>query len=191
MDRRVVVMTDGGAWLGARLGMEHPVTTVTSTTTTGDQAGARVRRIAALMAAAVVLAFGALHARAGADADAASALVLPGPDTPIAVPTFVFDDNPDPDQCGIPQPMGSGYTGTLHGSVDGEIVEPMVYLYDSHLRLEVRGQVRAGSEVEVVMYQLNPVLDYYYVRFGAEDGRSVEGWVPAPLLEVHARNQPG
>lgn len=172
--------------------MDERVTTTTAATavtTTRVDAGARVRRIAALLAAAVVLTLGALHARA--DADAADALVLPGPDGPIAIPTFVFDDNPDPDQCGIPQPMGSGYTGTLHGTVDGALVEPMVYLYDSHLRVEVRGTIRAGSVVEVVMYQSNPVLDYFFVRFRAQDGRSVEGWVPAPLLDVHARNQGG
>jgi hypothetical protein len=156
-------------------------------TTTADP-GTRVRLVAAILAAAV-LAIGALSARAAANAD--DPLVLPGPDAPIAIPAFVFEDNPDPDQCGIPQPMGSGYTGTLHGSVDGEVVEPMVYLYDSHLRAEVRGQVRAGSVVEVVMYQLNPVLDYYFVRFRADDGRSVEGWVPAPLLDVHERNRDG
>jgi len=154
-------------------------------TTTADP-GARVRHVAAILAAAV-LAIGALSMSAAADAD--DALVLPGPDAPIAIPTFVFEDNPDPDQCGIPQPMGSGYTGTLHGSVDGEVVEPMVYLYDSHLRAEVRGQVRAGSVVEVVMVQLNPVLDYYFVRFRAADGRSVEGWVPAPFLDVHERSR--
>lgn len=158
------------------------------TTTTADR-GARLRPIAALLAAALVLALGALHTRAAADTE--DSLLLPAADAPIAVPTFVFDDNPDPDQCGIPQPMGSGYTGTLHGTVDGELVEPMVYLYDSHLRAEVRGQVRAGSGVEVVMVQLNPVLDYYFVRFRADDGRSVEGWVPAPFLDLHERNRDG
>ena len=169
--------------------MEEPVTTTTSPATTSAGRGVRVRRVAALLAAAGVLALVALQARA--NADIADALILPGPDAPIAIPAFVFDDNPDPDQCGIPQRMGSGYTGTLHGTVDGELVEPMVYLYDSHLRSAVRGKVRAGSVVEVVMYQLNPVLDYYFVRFVADDGRRVEGWVPAPLLEVHERNRDG
>jgi hypothetical protein len=150
--------------------------------TTVDRTAQRLRRTVAL-----VLALVALNAAAGADRGAD--LVLPGPDAPIAVPDFVFDDNPDPDECGIPQSMGGGYRGTLHGSVDGVVVEPMVYLYGSHLRAEVRGTVRAGSVVEVVMYQSNPVLDYYLVRFRSEDGRSVEGWVPAPLLEVHSRER--
>ncbi|TVR85034.1 MAG: hypothetical protein EA416_17735 [Trueperaceae bacterium] len=158
------------------------------TTTPTADAGARVRQVAALVAAAVVLALGALATHAGAETDPSAALVLPTPDAPIEVPTFVFDDNPDPDQCGIPQPMGSGYTGTLHGSVDGVVVEPMVHLYDSHLRSEVHGTVQAGSVVEVVMYQSNPVLDFYLVRFRADDGRSVEGWVPAPFLDVHERS---
>lgn len=160
-------------------------------TTPTEDAETHVRRFAALATAAVVLALGAWSTRADAETDASAALVLPTADAPIEVPTFVFDDNPDPDQCGIPQPMGSGYTGTLHGSVDGEVVEPMVYLYDSHLRVQVLGTVRAGSVVEVVMFQLNPVLDYYFVRYRADDGRSVEGWVPAPLIEVHERNRAG
>ena len=155
--------------------------------TTADRTDRQVRRVAALVSASLVLVLVALSAAADADRD--TDLVLPAPDAPIAVPTFVFDDNPDPDQCGIPQSMGSGFRGTLHGSVDGEVVEPMVYLYGSHLRAEVRGMVRAGSVVEVVMYQSNPVLDYYLVRYRSDDGRSVEGWVPAPLLEVHARDR--
>ena len=115
----------------------------------------------------------------------AETLVLPAAGSPIALPPFAFDDNPDPDQCGIPQPLGSGFMGTLHGEVDGALVEPMVYLYDSHLRSRVMGMVAAGSEVEVVLAQSNPVLDFFMVRYRADDGRSVEGWVPAPFLQLH------
>lgn len=172
--------------------MEAPVTTTaprTSTIAAVVDTSARLRRIAAPLAAAALLALGAMHARA--EADDRAVLVLPAPDAPIAVPAFAFDDNPDPDQCGIPQPMGSGYSGTLHGTVDGALVEPRVYLYDSHLRSAVRGTLRAGSVVEVVMYQSNPVLDFFFVRFRGDDGRSVEGWVPAPLIDVHPRHSGG
>ena len=52
---------------------------IMTTTADGD---ARLRRTAALLAAAVVLALGALHTRTAADAD--TVLVLPAADAPIA-----------------------------------------------------------------------------------------------------------
>lgn len=133
---------------------------------------------ALLLAAALTLTS---SARAQVEAPV---LVLASADAPIDVPSFPFDDNPDPSQCGIPQPLGAGFTGIVQGVVDGELVEPMVYLYDSHLRSAVHGLVASGSLVEVILAQSNPVLDFYMVRYRAADGRSVEGWVPAPFLEL-------
>ena len=44
----------------------------------------------------------------------------PGPAAQAApatsdVPDLPFDDNPDPDQCGIPQPLGDGVRGEVTG----------------------------------------------------------------------------
>ncbi len=97
------------------------------------------------------------------------------------VPELPFDDNPDPDQCGIPQPLGDGTLGNVVGVWEGELLFEEVHLYDSHLRSNVTGTVPSGSEVRLVMHQNNPVLDYWFVRWDGPDG-AVEGWLPDPFL---------
>jgi hypothetical protein len=98
------------------------------------------------------------------------------------VPALPFPDNPDPDQCGIPIEWGENGQAWLNGYYEGELIEPIVHLYDSHLRLEVTAQAPHGTEVEILLYQSNPVLDYYLVKIKGESGAQSEGWVPAPLL---------
>ncbi len=100
------------------------------------------------------------------------------------VPELPFPDNPDPTQCGIPtQWGGSNNRAWLSGVYQGELVEPTVHLYDSHLRRQVVARAPHGAEVRVVLYQSNPVLDFYMVRLVGEDGESAgEGWVPGPFL---------
>ena len=98
------------------------------------------------------------------------------------VPELPFADNPDPDQCGIPVAWGQANQAWLNGYYQGELIEPVVHLYDSHLRLEVQAQAPHGTEVEVILYQSNPVLDYYLVKIKGQQGPGSEGWVPAPLL---------
>jgi hypothetical protein len=98
------------------------------------------------------------------------------------VPELPFPDNPDPSQCGIPVEWGEGGRAWLNGRYRGDLIQPTVFLYDSHLRLEVVARAPHGSEVTVVLYQQNPVTDYYLVKIkGAEPPN--EGWVPGPLLE--------
>lgn len=99
------------------------------------------------------------------------------------VPSLPFATNPDPDLCGIPVPMGDGFVGLLHAVHGGEVQESTVHLVDSHLRATVTGHVPAGATVDVVLFQDNPELDFYFVRWDGPDGE-VSGWVPAPYLEV-------
>ncbi|MDF1524520.1 MAG: hypothetical protein P1P87_17085 [Trueperaceae bacterium] len=101
------------------------------------------------------------------------------------VPELPFGTNPDPDLCGIPVPMGDGFEGVLHATFDGVVQEELVHLVDSHLRAEVTGHVPAGSRVEVALFQENPELDFYFVRWHGPDGIE-SGWVPAPYLDVAA-----
>lgn len=97
------------------------------------------------------------------------------------IPPLPFPDNPDPSLCGIPTPWGSDNPAWLTGLYNGEIVQPVVLLYDSHLRLEIAARAAHGSEVEVILYQQNQVTDYYLVKIvGAEQPN--EGWVPGPFL---------
>lgn len=97
------------------------------------------------------------------------------------VPDLPFPDNPDPDECGIPQSWGSDDPAWLSGYYEGKLVQPTVYLYDSHLRKSIKGSGPTGAKVKIVLYQSNPVLDYYMVRtIDTEDPQ--EGWVPAPFL---------
>lgn len=51
----------------------------------------------------------------------------------------------------------------------------MVLLYDSHLRLDIAARAAHGSEVEVLLYQQNPVTDYYLVKI-AGAGQPNEGF---------------
>lgn len=140
-------------------------------------------RFATATACALLLATVTLMAPASKGQ--AETLVLPTAGAPIAVPPFPFDELPDTVTCSVPQPLGLGVSGTLHGEIGGVLVEPMVYLYDSLARSRVMGLVAAGSEVEVVLKQSNPVIDFFMVRYRSDDGRSVEGWVPAPFLRLH------
>lgn len=97
------------------------------------------------------------------------------------VPALPFDDNPDPEQCGIPVQWGSADdAGWLTGVWEGELIQPEVLVYNSHLRVSVTGSAPHGTQVEIVMYQQNPVLDYYYVRIPGDPVQ--EGWVPRPFI---------
>lgn len=97
------------------------------------------------------------------------------------VPDLPFPDNPDPTQCGIPTQWGNDGQAWLSGTYQGELVQPVVFLYDSHLRLDVTAEAEHGSEVEVILYQQNPLTDYYLVKIkGAEP--TAQGWVPGPFL---------
>jgi hypothetical protein len=102
-------------------------------------------------------------------------------DASTVVPELPFDDNPDPDQCGIPQPLGDGVTGVVTGSYDGRLWFEDVHLYDSHLRGAVTGTVPHGTSVQLVMFQNNPVLNYWLVRWEGAGG-TVEGWAPDPFV---------
>jgi hypothetical protein len=95
------------------------------------------------------------------------------------VPDLPFDDNPDPNQCGIPVRWGLDDPAWLTGIWEGELIQPEVLLYDSHSRLSITGRLEHGSEVVIVLFQENPVLDYYLVRSAQGD---VEGWIPSPFL---------
>jgi hypothetical protein len=101
------------------------------------------------------------------------------------VPDLPFEDNPDPNQCGIPTRWGLEDPAWLTGTWDGELIEPEVLLYDSHQRRRVTGRLPHGSEVRIVLFQRNPVLDFYFVTSASG---SAEGWVPGPFVsfeEVH------
>ena len=99
------------------------------------------------------------------------------------VPYLPFPDNPDPNACGIPAPFGA-YAAWVNGVYRGRIVEPTVFLYDSHERAHITGAVPSGTEVRVELYQANPVLDFYYVRADTPAGPQ-KGWVPAPFLQFN------
>jgi hypothetical protein len=95
------------------------------------------------------------------------------------VPKLPFDDNPDPSQCGIPVQWGERGQAWLSGTWEDELIQPQVLLYNSHLRTSVTASARHGTEVEIVLFQENPVLDYYFVRLPDDGG---EGWIPEPFL---------
>lgn len=94
------------------------------------------------------------------------------------VPDLPFDDNPDPEECGIPVQWTGQETAWLSGLYEGELIQEEVLLYDSHLRLDIAGSGAHGSEVRVILFQPNPVLDYYLVDLPDQ----VPGWIPAPFL---------
>jgi hypothetical protein len=98
------------------------------------------------------------------------------------VPDLPFPDNPDPDACGIPRPWGDGGQAWLTGTWEGELIEPEVLLYDSHLRRSITGSAPHRSEVRIVLFQENPTLDYYFVE--VVDDPTQDGWVPAPFLSL-------
>lgn len=99
------------------------------------------------------------------------------------VPALPFPDNPDPTQCGIPVVWGSANNQAwLNGIYEGEMVQPVVYLYNSHLRHKIVAQAPHGTEVQIILFQANPVLDYYFVKILNGPVGQNEGWVPAPFL---------
>ncbi|MCB0034569.1 MAG: hypothetical protein KDE51_11140 [Anaerolineales bacterium] len=97
------------------------------------------------------------------------------------VPPLPFEDNPDPLQCGIPVTWTADAPAWLNGVYEDELVRPIVFLYDSHLRLNIKAQAPHGSEVKVLLFQQNPVTNYYLVKIVGADPPN-EGWVPAPFL---------
>jgi hypothetical protein len=100
---------------------------------------------------------------------------------PAVAPELPFDDNPDPTQCGIPVTWTRADEAWISGVYEGELIQPVVYLYDSHLRRTVIGQIPHGSRVEITLSQTNPVLNYYHVR--SRDLSPVqEGWIPSPFV---------
>lgn len=136
----------------------------------------------------VALALGVLLlAAAGAQEGASTAVRAqasssdPVTEASTDVPELPFDDNPDPDQCGIPQPLGDDVTGVVTGTYEGRLWFEDVHLYDSHLRSAVTGTVPDGTKVQLVMFQNNPVLNYWLVRWEGPDG-TVEGWAPEPFV---------
>jgi hypothetical protein len=92
-----------------------------------------------------------------------------------------FVDNPDPTLCGIPTP--DDRLGLVHGEVDGEPAGPIVNFFDSHARGKVSGQVYPGAQVQILLSQSNPTLDYYFVKTVNVEPPQ-EGWVPAPFVDV-------
>ncbi|MBI5929579.1 MAG: hypothetical protein HY862_09740 [Chloroflexi bacterium] len=103
--------------------------------------------------------------------------------TSTDIPILPFPENPDPTLCGIPTVWGSANNWAwLTGVYNGVMVEPIVYLYDSHLRRGIKAQAPHGTQVKIVLFQANPVLDYYMVQIpDAAVGQS-EGWAPAPFV---------
>ena len=99
------------------------------------------------------------------------------------VSDFPFATNPDPDLCGIPMPKGEGFHGVLHATFEGVLQVEVVHLFDSHLRAAVTGHVPAGASVEVVLFQDDPELDFFFVRWNGPDGTE-SVWAPAPFLGV-------
>ena len=97
------------------------------------------------------------------------------------VPDLPFEDNPDPSLCGIPQPWGDDDPAWLTGYYEGELIQADVLLYDSHLRRSIVGSAPSGSEVEILLYQVNPSLNYYLVRTVGLEG-NMQCWVPAPFV---------
>jgi hypothetical protein len=97
------------------------------------------------------------------------------------VPKLPFPDNPDPALCGIPQQWTSDEPAYLTGLYEGELIQPTVFLYDSHLRRSVVAKAPHGAEVEILLSQSNPELDYFMVKIVGAEGPN-EGWVPAPFV---------
>ena len=108
-------------------------------------------------------------------------VAAPSEPIPAHPPPLPFEDNPDPTLCGIPVPDDRG--GVVHGEVDGELVGPIVYFYESHARRQITGQVFPGAEVNILLSQSNPTLDYYFVKTVNVEPPQ-EGWVPAPFVNI-------
>jgi hypothetical protein len=148
----------------------------------------RPSRLRSAAIAGLLLAF--LLAACAPAASPATPTPLPATAHPDAlvrapdVPDLPFPDNPDPTQCGIPVRWGENDNRAwLTGIYAGELVQPEVLLYDSHARLRITARAPHGTPVEIVLYQANPVLDYYLVNVLDDAGDKLgEGWVPGPFL---------
>lgn len=97
------------------------------------------------------------------------------------MPDLPFADNPDPTQCGILTRWGKDDPAWLTGYYEGEFVQPIIYLYDSHLRNVVAGLAPHGSRVRIILFQQNSQLNYYLVRT-IDSEPPQEGWLPEPFL---------
>ncbi|MFO8075377.1 MAG: hypothetical protein R6T85_04585 [Egibacteraceae bacterium] len=62
--------------------------------------------------------------QAQADPEDATSSATAAAEAHVEVPELPFDDNPDPDQCGIPQPLGDDVRGTVDGRWEGETLFP-------------------------------------------------------------------
>jgi len=96
------------------------------------------------------------------------------------IPDLPFEDNPDPTLCGIPEPWGNDSQAWLSGYYEAELIQEDVLLYDSHLRRSIVATAPTGTEIEIILFQSNPSLNYYLVRTISEN--SQEGWIPAPFV---------
>jgi hypothetical protein len=97
------------------------------------------------------------------------------------VPDLPFPDNPDPTLCGIPVEWGLDSPAWLSGYYQGNLIEPTVFLYDSHLRYKITGEALSGTAVHILFYQHNPKLDYYMVETVGVSPKQT-GWAPAPFI---------
>lgn len=100
-----------------------------------------------------------------------------------AVPVLPFADNPDPTQCGIPMTWGKDDPAWITGLYQGKLIQPVVFLYNSHERREVVGQIPHGGRVRILLSQANPALNYYFVR-SLDLQSAQEGWIPAPFVAL-------
>ena len=105
------------------------------------------------------------------------------------VPALSFEDNFDPSLCGIPQQWTSDEPAYLTGVYEGELIQPTVFLYDSHLRRKVVGQAPHGTQIQILLSQSNPTLDYFFVKI-RDTETPIEGWVPAPFISFEPPNDP-
>jgi hypothetical protein len=110
-----------------------------------------------------------------------SVMVLLGLAQPV--PQLPFPDNLDPSLCGIPIRWGSDAPAWLDGHYQGKLIEPEVYLYESHARQRVVGRVKSGTSVKILLFQANPKLDYYLVQTQGL-AKNLEGWVPGPFVRL-------
>jgi hypothetical protein len=100
-----------------------------------------------------------------------------------------FPDKPDPLQCGIPEVWNSDQPAWLNGSYQGRLIEPTVFLYESHVRTHITGRAPSGREVRIKLSQANPVLNFYMIRTVGLNPPQ-EGWVPAPFVQFEPVRQP-
>jgi hypothetical protein len=107
-----------------------------------------------------------------------------GEGSATSIPDLPFADNPDPTLCGIPETWGSDESAWLSGYYESELIQPVVFLYDSHLRRKITGEAATGTEVKIILFQNNPSLNYYFVKTVGENPQ--EGWVPEPFLKLES-----